>query len=201
MKDAPQPEADDRRRQVGDLIFHNVTRAFAVLTLVTLFGIIVSLVVGCLAVDREVRRFVPLVDATGTRPRTSFGALIPDLRHPGHLGDRAASSPCRSASASRFSSPSCRPLWLRRPLGDRDRACSPPYRASSTACGGCSFSRRSSGSTCSPRSRRRWASCRSSARCSAERRSGIGPALCGRHHSGDHDHSRSLPRSCATSSK
>ena len=76
MKEAPQPEAGGRRSQLGDLIFHNVTRGFAALTLVTLFGIIVSLVVSSWP-SIEKFGFSFLWSTDWNAPANKFGALIP----------------------------------------------------------------------------------------------------------------------------
>jgi len=115
MKDAPQPEAGERRRQVGDLIFYNVTRAFAALTLVTLFGIIVSLVVSSWpAIERFGVAF--LWSSDWNAPANKFGALIPIY---GTLVTSVIALviavPVSFGIAIFLTELS--PLWLRRPLG------------------------------------------------------------------------------------
>src|SRR5262245_37344234 len=71
-----QPRESERRNRLQDRIFHGVTRAFAVLTLVTLFGIIVSLVVESWP---SIRRFGAafLWSTDWNAPAEKFGALIP----------------------------------------------------------------------------------------------------------------------------
>jgi phosphate transport system permease protein len=114
MKDAPQPETGDRRR-VGDLIFHNVTRAFAALTLVTLFAIIVSLVVSSWP---SIEKFgVSFLWSTHwNAPANKFGALIPIY---GTLATSVIALviavPVSFGIALFLTELS--PLWLRRPLG------------------------------------------------------------------------------------
>jgi phosphate transport system permease protein len=114
MKDAPQPETGDRRR-VGDLIFHNVTRAFAALTLVTLFAIIVSLVVSSWpSIEKFGVSFLWSTDWNA--PANKFGALIPIY---GTLATSVIALliavPVSFGIALFLTELS--PLWLRRPLG------------------------------------------------------------------------------------
>src|SRR5262245_1159631 len=115
MDDAPKPKAGERRKQIGDLIFHNVTRAFAVLTLVTLFGIIVSLVVSSWpSIEKFGLSF--LWTAEWNAPAEKFGGLIPIY---GTLVTSFVALliavPVSFGIALFLTELS--PLWLRRPLG------------------------------------------------------------------------------------
>ena len=115
MNDAPQPEAGTSPSQLGDIIFHNVTRGFAVLTLVTLFGIIVSLVVSSWpSIEKFGLSF--LWSTEWNAPADKFGALIPIY---GTLVTSfvalAIAVPVSFGIALFLTELS--PAWLRRPLG------------------------------------------------------------------------------------
>jgi phosphate transport system permease protein len=71
-----QSIATDRGKRLGDWIFFNLTRAFAVLTLVLLAGIIVSLVIGAWP---SIQKFGVhfLWTQEWNPPMDEFGALIP----------------------------------------------------------------------------------------------------------------------------
>lgn len=115
MKNAPNPEANERRKQIGDVVFRNITRAFAVLTLVTLFGIIVSLFVSAWP---SIQKFgLPFLWTTEwNAPAQRFGALIPIY---GTLVTSiialVIAVPVSFGIALFLTELS--PLWLRRPLG------------------------------------------------------------------------------------
>src|SRR5262245_52729037 len=115
MKGAPKPQDNARRKQVADLIFYNLTRAFALLTLVTLFGIIVSLVVSAWpAIEKFGLSFLWSTDWNA--PANKFGALIPIY---GTLVTSVIALmiavPISFGIALFLTELS--PLWLRRPLG------------------------------------------------------------------------------------
>jgi phosphate transport system permease protein len=76
MNDAPKPTANERRNQLADLLFHNITRAFAVLTLVTLAGIIVSLFVSSWPSIQKFG-FSFLWTSEWNAQAQRFGALVP----------------------------------------------------------------------------------------------------------------------------
>ena len=103
------------RRQIGDLLFFNLTRAFAMLTLLTLAGIIVSLFIGAWP---SIERFGPrfLWTQEWNPPRERFGALIPIY---GTLATSAIALliavPVSFGIALFLTELS--PVWLRRPLG------------------------------------------------------------------------------------
>jgi len=112
---APTPETSARRSRIGDLIFHNVTRAFAVLTLVTLFGIIVSLIVSSWpSIQKFGLSF--LWTSVWNAPAERFGGLIPIY---GTLVTSiialAIAVPVSFGIALFLTELS--PVWLRRPLG------------------------------------------------------------------------------------
>ena len=115
MNDAPKPTANERRNQIADFIFHNVTRAVAVLTLVTLLGIIVSLVVSAWP---SIEKFgIPFLwTSEWNLPARKFGALVPIY---GTLATSLIALiiavPVSFGIALFLTELS--PLWLRRPLG------------------------------------------------------------------------------------
>ena len=162
-----------QRRQSApwaDWLFFNAdARRRAWLTLLLLAGIIVSLVYRRLAGDRAVRPGFPLDRANGIRRRSKFGALMPIY---GTLITSLIALliavPVSFGIALFLTELS--PAWLRRPLGTAIELLAGDPLASSTACGACWCSRRSSPSTCSRRCSRRSATCRCSARCSPGRR-------------------------------
>lgn len=108
-------EASSRPRNFGDAIFHNVTRAFAALTLLLLAGIILSLVVGAWAsIERFGLSF--LWTQEWNPPAEKFGALIPIY---GTLVTSVIALiiavPVSFGIALFLTELS--PVWLRRPLG------------------------------------------------------------------------------------
>jgi phosphate transport system permease protein len=115
MNDAPKPTANERRNQIADFLFHNVTRAVAVLTLATLLGIIVSLLVSAWP---SIEKFgIPFLWTTEWNPPAQrFGALIPIY---GTLVTSlialVIAVPVSFGIALFLTELS--PLWLRRPLG------------------------------------------------------------------------------------
>ncbi len=115
MNDAPKPAANERRNQIADFLFHNVTRAVAVLTLATLLGIIVSLLVSAWP---SIEKFgIPFLWTTEWNPPAQrFGALIPIY---GTLVTSlialVIAVPVSFGIALFLTELS--PLWLRRPLG------------------------------------------------------------------------------------
>ena len=72
----PPPKPPKSASTLGDVVFHNLTRAFALVALVTLAGIIVSLVV---AAWPSILRYGPAFVWTSewNPPAEKFGALIP----------------------------------------------------------------------------------------------------------------------------
>ena len=115
MKEAPQPETPAARNQIGDAVFHNVTRAFAVLTLITLFAIIVSLIISSWpSIEKFGASF--LWTSEWNAPAGRFGALIPIY---GTLVTSlialVIAVPVSFGIAVFLTELS--PLWLRRPLG------------------------------------------------------------------------------------
>ena len=112
---APTPEISARRGRIGDLIFHNVTRAFALLTLVTLLGIVVSLVISSWpSIEKYGIAFV--WTSEWNAPAERFGALIPIY---GTLVTSVIALviaiPVSFGIALFLTELS--PVWLRRPLG------------------------------------------------------------------------------------
>jgi phosphate transport system permease protein len=113
----PAPRADGhlRRFRLQDAVFFNVTRAFAVLTLLTLAGIIVSLVVASWpSIEKFGLAFLWTSDWNA--PAQKFGALIPIY---GTLVTSAIALliavPVSFGIALFLTELS--PAWLRRPLG------------------------------------------------------------------------------------
>ena len=72
----PGPGAAGKSNRFGDVLFFNLTRAFAVLTLITLAGIIISLFVSAWP---SIQKFgIPFLwTAEWNPPMDRFGALIP----------------------------------------------------------------------------------------------------------------------------
>src|SRR5262245_42730908 len=114
-KEAATHDENARRSRTGDLIFHNVTRAFAALTLVTLFGIIVSLLISSWpSIQKFGLSF--LWTSEWNAPAQKFGALIPIY---GTLATSVIALliavPVSFGIALFLTELS--PAWLRRPLG------------------------------------------------------------------------------------
>lgn len=104
-----------QRRRIGDLIFFNATRFFALLTLLLLLGIILSLFHGAMpAIERFGLSFIWTGD--WNPPMDKFGALIPIY---GTLATSivalAIAIPVSFGIAVFLTE--LAPLWLRRPLG------------------------------------------------------------------------------------
>lgn len=104
-----------RRRRVGDLVFENLTRGIAFLTLVLLFGIVVSLLVSSWS---SIQKFgiAFLWTSDWNAPQERFGALVPIY---GTLVTSAIALiiaiPVSFGIALFLTELS--PAWLRRPLG------------------------------------------------------------------------------------
>jgi phosphate transport system permease protein len=111
----PTPKEDARRKGVIDRVFFNATRAFAFLTLVTLFGIIVSLVVSSWpSIDKFGLQFLWTTDWNA--PAQRFGALIPIYGTiVTSLIALIIAVPVSFGIALFLTELS--PVWLRRPLG------------------------------------------------------------------------------------
>lgn len=111
----PAPASPLRRRWLGDFIFHNLTRLFALITLLVLAGIIASLVYAALP---SLQRFGVgfLFSPEWNPPMEQFGALIPIY---GTLVTSAIALviavPISFGIALFLTELS--PVWLRRPLG------------------------------------------------------------------------------------
>jgi phosphate transport system permease protein len=74
--EVPKPPVNESRKRVLDVLFFNLTRAFAFLTLVTLFGIIVSLIITSWpSIEKFGLSFLWTSDWNA--PAGRFGALIP----------------------------------------------------------------------------------------------------------------------------
>ncbi len=103
------------RRNVADLLFFNLTRGFALLTLITLAGIIVSLVVGSWeSLQKFGLSFLWTQD--WNPPKETFGALIPMYGTViSSLIALIIAVPVSFGIALFLTELS--PLWLRRPLG------------------------------------------------------------------------------------
>ena len=111
----PTPGASRRRSRLGDAVFFQLTRAFAVLTLITLLGIIASLVISSWpSIERFGLSF--LWQSEWNPPAEQFGALVPIY---GTLVTSAIALviavPVSFGIALFLTELS--PRWLRRPLG------------------------------------------------------------------------------------
>ena len=114
-EEAPGPKSARRRRGFGDAVFFNLTRLFAILTLLSLVGIIISLVISSWP---SLTKFglTFLWSSEWNPPAEQFGALIPIY---GTLVTSVIALviavPVSFGIA--FFLTELSPVWLRRPLG------------------------------------------------------------------------------------